>query len=49
MVVIGAGEKLEVFISYSRTYSRTDSAAFADEFLAGLRCRLDLGSILPPD
>jgi formylglycine-generating enzyme required for sulfatase activity len=32
MTVAGAGEKLKVFISYSRT----DSAAFADELLAGL-------------
>jgi hypothetical protein len=32
MTVAGAGEKLEVFISYART----DSAAFADELLAGL-------------
>ena len=32
MADVGAGEKLKVFISYSRK----DSAAFADELLAGL-------------
>ena len=38
----GAGEKLKVFISYSRK----DSATFADELVAGLAVALDFAPFL---